>query len=171
MEINNFVFVLLSVITLLCAMGVVLVKNPIHSGLYLVLTMFSIAGHYVLLSAQFVAVVNIIVYAGAVMVLLLFEMMLLNLNKENEPLKSFKVKMLGAIVSGMLLVSMVAMYKVKMTTHSMAGIPVSEDFGYVKPLGNLLFTKYVFPFELSSILFLAAIVGAVFLGNRNKIEQ
>lgn len=171
MEINNFVFVLLSVVTLLCAMGVVLVKNPIHSGLYLVLTMFSIAGHYVLLSAQFVAVVNVIVYAGAVMVLLLFVMMLLNLNKENEPLKSFKVKMLGAIVSGMMLVSMVAMYKVKMTTHSMAGIPVSEDFGYVKPLGKLLFTKYVFPFELSSILFLAAIVGAVFLGNRNKIEQ
>ena len=96
MEINNFVFVLLSVVTLLCAMGVVLVKNPIHSGLYLVLTMFSIAGHYVLLSAQFVAVVNVIVYAGAVMVLLLFVMMLLNLNKENEPLKSFKVKMLGA---------------------------------------------------------------------------
>ncbi len=148
MEINNFVFVLLTVITLLCAMGVVLVKNPIHSGLYLVLTMFSIAGHYVLLSAQFVAVVNVIVYAGAVMVLLLFVMMLLNLNKENEPLKSFKVKMLGAIVSGMMLVSMVAMYKVKMTTHSMAGIPVSEDFGYVKPLGKLLFTKYVFPFEL-----------------------
>ncbi len=171
MEINNFVFVLLSVITLLCALGVVLVKNPIHSGLYLVLTMFSIAGHYVLLSAQFVAVVNIIVYAGAVMVLLLFVMMLLNLNKENEPLKSFKVKMLGALVSGMLLVSMVGMYKVKMTTQSMVGISISKDFGYVKPLGNLLFTKYVFPFELSSILFLAAIVGAVFLGNRNKIEQ
>ena len=83
---------------------VVITKNPIHSVLYLVLTFFAIAGHYVLLNAQFLAAVHIIVYAGAIMVLFLFVIMLLNLNKETEPGKSIWLKASAVVASGLLLV-------------------------------------------------------------------
>jgi NADH-quinone oxidoreductase subunit J len=167
MEIQNIIFVILSALTLMCALGVVLSKNPIHSGLLLVLTMFSISGHYLLLHAQFVAIVNIIVYAGAVMVLLLFVLMLLNLNKDNEPQKSIMVKIIGTLSAGGIMISLVAVSKIFLVQKSMQGRPIAEDFGYVKSLGALLFTDYILPFELASILFLAAIVGAVFLGTRS----
>ena len=167
MEIQNIIFIILSALTLMCALGVVFSKNPIHSGLFLVLTMFSISGHYLLLHAQFVAIVNIIVYAGAVMVLLLFVLMLLNLNQNNEPQKSILVKIIGTLAAGGIMISMVAVSKISLVQKSMQGLPVAEDFGYVKSLGALLFTDYVLPFELASILFLAAIVGAVFLGTRS----
>ena len=86
------------------ALMVVLAKNPVHSVLYLVITFFTIAGQYVLLNAQFLAAVHVIVYAGAIMVLFLFVIMLLNLNKETEPHKSIWLKASATVASGLLLV-------------------------------------------------------------------
>src|SRR5277367_5611497 len=90
--ITTYLFYLLSFLAIMFGLMVVLSKNPVHSVLYLVLTFFTIAGHYVLLNAQFLAAVHIIVYAGAIMVLFLFVIMLLNLNKETEPHKSIWLK-------------------------------------------------------------------------------
>ncbi len=144
---------------------VILEKNPIHSVLYLVITFFAIAGHYVLLNAQFLAAVHIIVYAGAIMVLFLFVIMLLNLNKETEPHKSTAVKFAAVIAAGLLLVVLVGALK---STASLPAPPASTgDIGLVKNLGQVLFKQFLLPFETASLLFLAAMVGAVMLGKRS----
>ena len=160
-----YLFVLLAVIAVLLALAVVFSRNPIHSVLFLIGTFFAIAGQYVLLNAQFLAVVHIIVYAGAIMVLFLFVLMLLNLNTDTEPQKSGKLKLIASLAAGMLLLVFVAALK---STESIA-TPILEnkmEIGLVENLGKLLFTEYVVPFELSSILFLAAIVGSVMIGKR-----
>ena len=171
MNLVNFIFLAFSAITLLCALMVVFAKSPIHSILYLILTMFSLSGHYILLHAQFIGVVNIIVYAGAIMVLFLFVLMLLNLNRDNEPNQSLKWKLIGIVVGILSLLALLMTYKVQITKDSVVGAALPEDFGYVKPLGQMLFTNYVFPFEISSILFIAAMVGVVFIGNKEKTTE
>lgn len=167
MNLLNFLFVAFSAITLLCALMVIFTRNPIHSILYLILTMFSLSGHYLLLHAQFIGVVNIIVYAGAIMVLFLFVLMLLNLDKNNEPNKSIRWKGIAIMIGVMTLLSLIAFFQVKLTQSSIPGAFLPQDFGYVKPLGQLLFTQYVFPFEIASILFIAAMVAVVYIGNRD----
>src|SRR5476649_2038310 len=95
-------------LSILFAVLVITAKNPVHSVLYLILTFFTITIHYVLLNAQFLAIVNFIVYMGAIMVLFLFTLMLINLNKEAEPRKSNVVKIAGVIGGGCFLVTVVA---------------------------------------------------------------
>lgn len=164
----NLPFIILSFITILCALYVVMSKNPIHSVIALILTFFSISAHYVLLNAQFLAIVNLIVYAGAIMVLFLFVLMLLNLNKESEPLKSNKWFIIAATAAGML--CLVLWAAIRDSADRVAHNP-AENVGLVKSLGKLLFTDYLVPFELSGILFLAAMVGAVLLGKRDKSNE
>ena len=141
---------------------VVFSRNAVHSVLYLILTFFAIAGHYILLNAQFLAAVHIIVYAGAIMVLFLYVIMMLNLNLESEPHKSTYLKFSAAISAGLLLVVMVA------ALQGAASMPVKQgagnEIGLVKNLGKVLFNEYLLPFEISSVLLLAAMVGAVMLG-------
>ena len=161
-------FIALSISAILCALGVVVSRNPIHSVLFLILTFFCISGHYILMNAQFLALVNIIVYAGAIMVLFLFVVMLLNLNKATEPHKSDMAKIAASITAGLLLMVMLGVIK-GVSLPSFDGMMDSEN-GYEKNLGRVLFQDYLIPFELSSILFLAAMVGAVLLGKKN-IEE
>lgn len=175
MNLANIFFLAFSAITVLCALMVVLAKNPIYSVLFLILTMFSLTGHYILLNAQFIAIINIIVYAGAIMVLFLFVLMLMNMNSQNEPNKSLSWKIIGGGVGFLFFITFAMIYfqnhgaaPIVPTQNSVVGQALSPDFGYVKPLGKLLFTEYVFPFEIASILFIAAMVGAVFLGSREK---
>ncbi|MFI5164131.1 MAG: NADH-quinone oxidoreductase subunit J [Bacteroidia bacterium] len=160
-----YLFYFLSFLAILCGLMVILEKNPIHSVLYLIITFFCIAGHYILLNAQFLAAVHIIVYAGAIMVLFLFVIMLLNLNKETEPHKSNVVKFAAVIAAGLLLVVLVGALK------GTASLPAPQasigDIGLVKNLGNVLFKQFLLPFETASLLFLAAMVGAVMLGKRD----
>mgnify|MGYP000848852378 CR=1 FL=1 len=104
---NQSIFYLLAALTVIFATMTVFAKNPIHSALYMVMTFFSITCHYVLLNAQFLAVVNFIVYMGAIMVLIIFAIMFLNLGKDLEPQKSTLVKFAGVIAAGLLLVTLV----------------------------------------------------------------
>jgi len=163
--ITEYLFYLLSFLALMFASMVVLTKNPIHSVLYLVLTFFAIAGHYVLLNAQFLAAVHIIVYAGAIMVLFLFVIMLLNLNKETEPHKSIWLKGSAVVASGSLLVVLVGALKGAETIQSTNTFDAS--IGLIENLGMTLFNDFLLPFEVSSILLLAAMVGAVMLGKKS----
>ncbi|MBL7811832.1 MAG: NADH-quinone oxidoreductase subunit J [Bacteroidetes bacterium] len=161
-------FLILSFISILCALYVVTSNSPIRSVLALILTFFSISAHYVMLNAQFLAIVNLIVYAGAIMVLFLFVLMLLNLNKETEPLKSNKWLIGAAVSAGLLLLVFTASIQTSsehIMRHPEAGT------GLVKSLGKVLFTDYLVPFELSGILFLAAMVGAVMLGKRDAANE
>jgi len=162
---TQYLFYFLSFLAIMFGLMVVLSKNPIHSVLYLVLTFFAIAGHYVLLNAQFLAAVHIIVYAGAIMVLFLFVIMLMNLNKETEPHKGLWLKVSAAIASGSLLVVLVGSLKNAETI-----IPLNEfnpNIGLIENLGKTLFSDFLLPFEVSSILLLAEMVGSVMLGKKS----
>jgi NADH-quinone oxidoreductase subunit J len=154
-------------LTIGSALMVIISKNPVKSVLFLVLTFFFISGNYILMNAQFIAAVNIIVYAGAIMVLFLFVLMLLNLSKENEPKNSVFVKFAALVSGGILFTVLIAALKDGVVIAA-ATVDQSDSIGLVENLGQLLFTKYVLPFEISSVLFIAAMVGAVLLGKREK---
>lgn len=144
---------------------VVTSKNLVYSVLYLIITFFAISGHYILLNAQFLAIVNLIVYAGAIMVLFLFVIMLMNLNSDIEPQKKKWLKVAGAVAGGSLLLVLVAALKDADYNNQIAQTR-EGDIGLIKNLGLALFSEYVVPFEISSILFLSAMVGAVVLGKK-----
>lgn len=161
---SSIVFLVLAVLTLASALMVVFSKSPIYSVLWLVICFFSITGHYILLDAHFLAIVNLIVYAGAIMVLFLFVIMLLNLNKETEPHKPFLLK-LAAVVSGCLLMLVLAASLKDFSISNTASI--TDGFGTAKEVGSILFKKFLLPFEVGSILFISAMVGAVILGKKS----
>jgi NADH-quinone oxidoreductase subunit J len=163
MGITQILFFILAAVTLFSALMVITNKNPVYSVLWLIITFFTISGHYILLNAQFLAVVNIIVYAGAIMVLFLFVLMLMNLTKDTEPQKSKWLKLAGALAGGSLLLVLVA--ALRGTEQQMTELNTG-NIGLIQNLGKVLFTDYLVPFEISSILFLSAMVGAVVIGKR-----
>lgn len=152
--------------TLGSALMVVFSKNPVHSVLFLIVAFFAISGHYILLNAQFLAVVNIIVYAGAIMVLFLFVIMLMNLNANIELKKSRLLRFAGFIAGLCLFLILVAALKDAGIKEQFAQTNTGS-IGLIKNLGTALFTDYVVPFEISSILFLSAMVGAVVIGKKD----
>jgi NADH-quinone oxidoreductase subunit J len=161
---TQYLFYFLAFLALLSALLVIFSKNPVYSVLYLVLTFFAIAGHYILLNAQFLAIVHIIVYAGAIMVLFLFVVMLLNLNKETEPQKSVLVKLSAVVAGGLLLLTIIG--SLKGATYQTPSHIVNSQIGLVQQLGLVLFRDFLLPFEVSSVLFLTAMIGAVMLGKK-----
>lgn len=150
------------------AMGVILSRNPVNSVLCLILTFFAISGHYILLNAQFLAIVNIIVYAGAIMVLFLFVIMLMNLNADTEPQKNRLTQLAGIISGGILFLVLLSALRVS-TPRTVDPVPL--EIGLIKNLGQTLFTQFVLPFELSSLLFLSAMIGAVVIGKKGSLEE
>lgn len=166
MNITHILFWFLSSLAVISAVMVLVSKNPVHSILWLIVVFFSISGHYILLNAQFLAIVNLIVYAGAIMVLFLFVVMMMNLNKETDPQKNIWMKAAGVISGGcllMILVSLVGQATEIQKKEALTGI---GNIGMMKTLGKVLFTDYVVPFEISSVLFLSAMVGAVVIGKK-----
>ncbi len=165
LNVNSVLFWILSLIVVGCALGVVFSRNPIKSVMFLIATFFGISGHYILMNAQFLAIVNIIVYAGAIMVLFLFVIMLMNLNTDAEPQKSKLVQLAASVSGGALFLVLIAAFRTAdMQSQNM--IDGSSDIGLIKHLGQALFKDYVLPFEVSSILFLSAMVGAMVIGKK-----
>ncbi|HEX6915316.1 MAG TPA: NADH-quinone oxidoreductase subunit J [Chitinophagaceae bacterium] len=177
MSITEIVFWFLSAMALVSAIMVLLSKNPVHSVLWLIAVFFAISGHYILMNAQFLAIVNLIVYAGAIMVLFLFVIMLMSQNTDTEPRsKSMWIKLAGVISGLSLLIVVVAAIRqsanLVIRGEGDAIIPKDVlmkggDIGLIENLGKVLFTDYVVPFEISSVLFLSAMVGAVVIGKKN----
>ena len=162
----EILFYALSALAIISAVMVLVSKNPIHSVLWLILVFFAISGHYILLNAQFLAIVNIIVYAGAIMVLFLFVIMLMNVKKDNEPQKYLVVKLIGVIAGGSFLTLLIALVKQNTSFQGRDVLLKDGNIGLIHPLGQALFTDYVVPFEISSVLFLSAMVGAVIIGKK-----
>lgn len=157
-----YVFYFLSFLAVLSALMVVFSRNPIFSVLYLVITFFCVGGHYLILSAEFLFAVHVIVYAGAIMVLFLYVIMLLNLNQETEPVKNHFYRFAALISAGLLMLVMIAALKGAESAQIVFG--ANKEIGLVKNLGKMLFNEFLLPFEIVSILLLAAMVGAVMLG-------
>ena len=160
---TQYVFYFLAFLAILSALMMVFSKNPIHSVLYLVLTFFAIAGHYLLLNAQFLAVVHIVVYAGAIMVLFLYVLMLINQNQNAEPVKTNWVKIAGVISGGLLLLTLVATFH---KAETVALIQNKPEIGLTANLGKILFNEFALPFEISSVLLLSAMIGAILLSKK-----
>jgi NADH-quinone oxidoreductase subunit J len=160
----------LALITLATAFLTIYSRNPIHSAIYLVICFFSIAGHYLLLNAQFLAIVHVIVYSGAIMILFLFTVMLMNLNKENEVYKP-RVTRLGAIVLFCLMC--LVLIAIFINSKPIVGeyITTGEDYQSIKVLGKVLLNEYMVPFEFASVLLLVAMIGAVLLSKKEKLEK
>ena len=163
----DILFYALSAFAIVSAIMVLISKNPIHSVLWLILVFFAISGHYILLNAQFLAIVNLIVYAGAIMVLFLFVIMLMNLNKESERNKHVWMKLAGAVSGGCFLMVLVSLVRQAKDFQEKTALMGTGDIGLIKNLGKALFSDFVVPFEISSVLFLSAMVGAVVIGKKD----
>jgi len=156
------VFLVLSALALAGAVSLILQRHPIHSALSLIVVMAALAGLYLLLEAEFVAAVQIIVYAGAIMVLFVFVIMLLNAGAEERTQLSRMARYAGVPLAVVLL--FVLAYQVARASAAMtAAAPVE---GTTRRLALLLFRDFAFPFELTSILILVAILGALVLAKR-----
>jgi len=164
------IFYILSAITLATAFLTILSKNPIHSAIYLVLCFFSIAGHYLMFNAQFLAIVHVIVYSGAIMILMLFTIMLMNLNKEDEKNKSVLTR-IAAVVSFCLVAFVLLATFIKaqpvITEYKVSG----QDYQSIKVLGQVLLNEYMVPFEFASVLLLVSMIGAVLLSKKEHINN
>ncbi len=165
----TFLFYLLAAVAILTAMMVVLSRNPVGSVIHLVLCFLAIAGHFILLNAQFLAVVHIIVYTGAILVLFLFVIMLLNLNRTNEPSKTPLTRFIALIAGGLLFLVLLASLRGAIGIR--AANPFDPEIGLVRDLGIVLFRDFLVPFEISSVLFISAMVGAVLLGKRDPLTK
>lgn len=165
MPLSTYLFLFLAVVSVLSSLMVIITRNAVYSVLFLIITFFSISGHYFLLKAEFLGVVNIIVYAGAIMVLFLYIIMMMNLNKDNDERRKNIHAVLIGLSAGILLLSMV--YAVKGAGNQMLPSLRNAEVGTIEVLGKVLFKEYMLPFEIASILFLSAMVGAVFLSKKN----
>jgi len=162
---EQFLFFFIALVAVASAVYFVFARNPLYAILSLIVTFFSIAALYVLLNAQFLGIVQIIVYTGAIMVLFLYVLMMLNLNAKDESKKHNLLKFTGIISAGIIFVGMIGAYKGVAMTNATTN--VDSQIGLTKNLGKLLFNEYVLPFELASVLILAGIVGAVLIGKKD----
>ena len=181
----NAVFYVLAGFALLSALLCIVQRNPVASALWLVSTMFALAGIYVLLQAQFIAAIQVLVYAGAVMVLFLFVIMLLNLGRDSGDLRGREARVAAMAIGGLLLTELVLLARVTPGSLSLlgggalgAGSPMASfpagqagqaapaAQGVVGAIAAPLFQTYLVPFEITSVLLLAAAVGAVVLAKR-----
>ena len=164
------IFCVLSAVTLATAFLTIFSRNPIHSAIYLVICFFSIAGHYLLLNSQFLAIVHIIVYSGAIMILFLFTIMLMNLNEEKEVHRP-RITRLGAIVSFCLICLILIAIFVNSKPIVGEYVTTGEDYQSIKVLGKVLLNEYMVPFEFASILLLVAMIGTVLLSKKEKLQK
>lgn len=165
-----YFFILLAVLAIGSALAMVINKNVVNSALFLVVNMISLAGVFLLLNAQFLAIIQIIVYAGAIMVLFLFVIMLLNVEDEEGLFDKFRVKYFLAFLLGMGVIGQIL--------YSLAGVTdllpaISEEMatvGTVEAVGDVLFTEYLLQFEITAVLLTAAVVGALLIA-QHKIKR
>jgi NADH-quinone oxidoreductase subunit J len=171
MTFDQVVFFVLAAVAAFSAIMVILQRNPVNSALYLILNFFCLSGLYLTLNAQFIAMVQVLVYAGAIMVLFLFVIMLLNLGDDKRLREHLGVRTyLGIGFSVGLVLELLSIFVYRSGNAMMLQSSNSVEIGTVEYVGKVLFTKFVFPFEITSLLLLAAIVGAVILAKKKLTE-
>ena len=170
MEFKTFVFYFLAVIMVLAALRVITARNPVHAALFLVLTFFNAGGLWLLLHAEFLAVTLVMVYVGAVMVLFLFVVMMLDINLDRLREGFWSYLPVGALVGILMLVEMVMVLGGSyFGLEAMPAPPAAaETYSNTREIGRVLYTDYVYPFELASLVLLVAMVAAVALTLRKR---
>lgn len=161
------IFLGMAFTSLLASLLLITRKNPIHSALFLVLTFLCVAGLYILLYNQFIAIVQVVVYAGAIVMLIVFVIMLLDLEEElRSGLKLFYSKVIGGFLTVLFLFGLIYSVAATSLTGKMGPYAPDKLSANVKTFGEVLFTRYLFPFEIISVLLVVAVVGAVVLSKK-----
>jgi NADH-quinone oxidoreductase subunit J len=169
----EILFYAFAAVLVVSGLGVILARNPVHSALFLVLAFFTSAAIWLLLEAEFLAIVLVLVYVGAVMVLFLFVVMMLDVNLE-ELRKGFtRYAPLGAVVAIVMIAEIInVIWMKKLGQQAISGSPpLPVDYSNTKALGAILYTKYVYPFEIAAVILLVAIVAAIALTMRRRTGQ
>ncbi|MGQ3685855.1 MAG: NADH-quinone oxidoreductase subunit J [Candidatus Loosdrechtia sp.] len=164
-----YLFYVMAAVAVIAGVYLIFERNPVYCALYLILTLISIAVLYLLLAAQFIAAVQIIVYAGAIMVLFLFVIMLLNVNVKEEEKDALPFQKIPALAMGVLLLSAIGIILKSKVTLGKKGEYTGDylaSVGNTELIGSLLFTRYLLPFEIVSVLLFAAAIGAIILAKR-----
>jgi NADH-quinone oxidoreductase subunit J len=171
MTFEQVVFFFLAILAAFSAVMMILQRSPVNSVLYLILNFFCLGGLYLTLNAQFIAMVQVLVYAGAIMVLFLFVIMLLNLGDDKRLREHLGLRTyLGVGFSVVLVLELLFIFVFRSTNSMVRQSPNAPEMGTVEYVGKVLFTKFLFPFEVTSLLLLAAIVGAVILAKKKITE-
>lgn len=161
------IFLITAIVLVVTAILVIVQRNPVASALFLIAALCAQAILYLLLKAPFLAVIQIIVYAGAIMVLFLFVIMLLNLRRDEfGPEKRRLQRFFGILFAVILFIEIGALVKLSLTGLPETSETLDPTFGGAHQVGKLLFTDYLFPFEVTSVLLLVAIVGAIVMAKR-----
>jgi len=170
MEFKTFVFYLLAVILVFAALRVITARNPVHAALYLVLAFFNASGIWLLLQAEFLAITLVMVYVGAVMVLFLFVVMMLDINLDRLRQGFWSYLPVGALIGVLMAVEMAMVLGGRYFGLDAMPAPPEPQAGYsnTRELGRVLYTDYVYPFELASLVLLVAMVAAVALTLRKR---
>ena len=169
MQATTFLFYIFATVTVLAALRVISARNPVHSALFLVLTFCSMAAIWMLLKAEFLAIVLVLVYVGAVMVLFLFVVMMLDINLDSVR-RGFWLNLPVALFVGVVIVLELAAVLI----HAFGSVqgsdapPLPDDYSNTKALGNLLYTEYVWAFEIAAVILLLAIISAIALTLRRR---
>jgi len=169
MSFDTFVFYMFAAITVFAALRVITARNPVHAALFLVLAFCSSAGIWILLEAEFLAITLVLVYVGAVMVLFLFVVMMLDINLEQLREGFWRWFPFGAMLAVIMVIQMIWVLGSRQTAET--GTPVikhAANYSNTKELGRLIYTDYVYPFELAAVLLLVAIVAAIALTLRRR---
>ena len=170
MDFEKLVFYTFAAILVFAATRVITVRNPVHAALHLVLAFFTCSALWLLLEAEFLAITLVLVYVGAVMVLFLFVVMMLDINV--TPLKEGFMRYLpvGITVAGLMILEMYLVLRTKsFNAESMPQPPRHDaDYSNTRELGNVLYTDYVYPFEIAAVILLVAIIAAIALTMRKR---
>src|SRR5919202_6299757 len=169
----TFLFVLFGALAIGCAVGVVAQRNPLYSAISLIGVFISLACLYMTLQAPFIAAVQVIVYAGAIMVLVVFVIMLLNVEEEvRRPVRLHFLIPVGVLLAAVLIGEAAFILKLPGPASRIdAGVPRPSDVGLTASIGTGLFTEYLLPFEVTSVLILMALVGAITLARRTAAPR
>ncbi|MDD4929777.1 MAG: NADH-quinone oxidoreductase subunit J [Gallionella sp.] len=168
MSFFDVVFYLFACITVLAGVGVVVARNPVHAALFLVLAFCSTAGIWMLLEAEFLAITLVLVYVGAVMVLFLFVVMMLDINLVQLREGFWRWFPFGALLAGLMVFEMIWVLGSRQTADVSRAIVHAADYSNTKELGRLIYTQYVYPFELAAVILLVAMVAAIALTLRRR---
>lgn len=169
MAFQQFVFYFLATVMVLAALRMITVRNPVHAALFLVLTFFNAAGLWILLEAEFLGIVLVLVYVGAVMVLFLFVVMMLDINIARLREGFIRFLPLGVLVAFLMAFEISLVVGAKyFDVHPPQ--PAPADYSNTEALGNVLYTQYVYPFEIAAVILLVAIIAAIALTMRRRPE-
>lgn len=173
-NIATLMFYFLSLLTVLSAVMVVSSKNPVHSVFFLILAFFNVAGLFILLGAEYIAMTLIIVYVGAVAVLFLFVIMMLNINSSEMRDGFIKYLPLGAAVAAIIFAEFIFIFYNSLDSKNALApvrsvIEPSAETSNTQAIGNILYTSYAYPFQMAGIILLIAMIGAIVLTKRDRI--